>query len=111
MPTAPPKPLHRRLARAALITFAALVCLAMVARWSAIVEMTGKRFGCVCVEGEDGRLAGLITDGDLRRHMGPDLMTASVDDVMTKNPRTIAPGMLASEIIAALPAMLSASSP
>src|SRR5258708_22594756 len=44
-------------------------------------------------------MAGTITDGDLRRHMRPDLMTALVDDVMTKNPRTIAPGMLASEIM------------
>jgi arabinose-5-phosphate isomerase len=48
-----------------------------------------------------GEIAGIITDGDLRRHMGlgPDLMTARVDLVMTRNPRTIAPGMLASEIM------------
>jgi arabinose-5-phosphate isomerase len=65
----------------------------------ALVEMSSKGFGCVCIVDEGGDIAGIITDGDLRRHMRPDLMTAVVDDVMTKNPRTIAPGMLASEIM------------
>jgi arabinose-5-phosphate isomerase len=65
----------------------------------ALVEMS-KGFGCVCIVDNSGDIAGIITDGDLRRHMmRPDLMTATVDDVMTKNPRTIAPGMLASEIM------------
>jgi arabinose-5-phosphate isomerase len=65
----------------------------------ALVEMSTKGFGCVCIVDHSGEIAGIITDGDLRRHMRPDLMTALVDDVMTKNPRTIAPGMLASEIM------------
>jgi arabinose-5-phosphate isomerase len=66
----------------------------------AVVEMSSKGFGCVCIVDQGGEIAGIITDGDLRRHMlRTDLMTASVDDVMTKNPRTIAPGMLASEIM------------
>jgi arabinose-5-phosphate isomerase len=65
----------------------------------ALVEMSTKGFGCVCIVDKSGEIAGIITDGDLRRHMRPDLMTALVDDVMTKNPRTIAPGMLASEIM------------
>ena len=67
----------------------------------ALVEMSSKGFGCVCIVDQGGDIAGIITDGDLRRHMRPDLnlMTAVVDDVMTKNPRTIAPGMLASEIM------------
>ncbi len=65
----------------------------------ALVEMSSKGFGCVCIVDDSGEIAGIITDGDLRRHMRPDLMTALVDDVMTKNPRTIAPGMLASEIM------------
>lgn len=65
----------------------------------ALVEMSSKGFGCVCIVDKGGEIAGIITDGDLRRHMGPELMTALVDDVMTKNPRTIAPGMLASEIM------------
>jgi arabinose-5-phosphate isomerase len=65
----------------------------------ALVEMSAKGFGCVCIVDRDGDLTGIITDGDLRRHMRPDLMTALVDDVMTKNPRTIAPGMLATEFM------------
>ncbi len=65
----------------------------------ALVEMSAKGFGCVCIVDPGGEIAGIITDGDLRRHMRPDLMAADVDEVMTKNPRTIAPGMLASEIM------------
>src|SRR6478609_279533 len=65
----------------------------------ALVEMSSKGFGCVCILDKGGEIAGIITDGDLRRHMRPDLMTAMVDDVMTKNPRTIAPGMLATEVL------------
>ncbi len=65
----------------------------------ALVEMSTKGFGCVCIVDRAGEIAGIITDGDLRRHMRPDLMTIPVDEVMTRNPRTIAPGMLASEIM------------
>jgi len=66
----------------------------------ALVEMSAKGFGCVCIVDKGGDIAGIITDGDLRRHMmRPDLMTTLVDEVMTKNPKTIAPGMLASEIM------------
>jgi arabinose-5-phosphate isomerase len=65
----------------------------------ALVEMSAKGFGCVCIVDTAGDITGIITDGDLRRHMRPDLMTALVDEVMTKNPKTIAPGMLASEIM------------
>jgi arabinose-5-phosphate isomerase len=65
----------------------------------ALVEMSAKGFGCVCIVDQSGDIAGIITDGDLRRHMRPDLMTALVDAVMTKNPKTIAAGMLATEIM------------
>jgi arabinose-5-phosphate isomerase len=65
----------------------------------ALVEMSSKGFGCVCIVDGLGEIAGIITDGDLRRHMRPELMTAPVDEVMTKNPRTIAPGMLASDVM------------
>jgi arabinose-5-phosphate isomerase len=65
----------------------------------ALVEMSSKGFGCVCIVDDNGEIAGIITDGDLRRHMGPELMTALVEDVMTRNPRTIAPGMLATEFM------------
>lgn len=65
----------------------------------ALVEMSSKGFGCVAIVDASGDLAGIITDGDLRRHMKPDLMTTPVDEVMTKNPRTVAPGMLASGLL------------
>ena len=68
----------------------------------AVVEMTGKRFGCVCAVDASGRLAGLVTDGDLRRRMGPDLMTLPVRAVMTARPITIGPDALAAEALALL---------
>jgi arabinose-5-phosphate isomerase len=65
----------------------------------AITEMTAKTFGCVGIVDADGRLAGIITDGDLRRHMGDDLLAKKVDDVMTKNPKTVTADQLVSEAI------------
>jgi arabinose-5-phosphate isomerase len=65
----------------------------------ALVEMTSKGFGCVGIVDASGALAGIVTDGDLRRHMRPDLMTATVDEVMTRNPKTIGPDLLASEAL------------
>jgi arabinose-5-phosphate isomerase len=65
----------------------------------AMVEMSTKGFGCVGITDGKGRLVGIITDGDLRRHMRPDLLQARVDDVMTANPKTITPGQLASEAL------------
>jgi len=65
----------------------------------ALVEMSSKGFGCVGIVDDRGHLAGIITDGDLRRHMRPDLMTAMVDEVMTRNPKTIGPGLLAGEAL------------
>ena len=57
--------------------------------YDAIIEITSKGFGCVGVVMQDGRLAGIITDGDLRRHIGDDLMSKRVDDVMTRSPKTV----------------------
>ena len=65
----------------------------------ALVEMTSKGFGCVGIVDVRGAVVGIVTDGDLRRHMGSDLMTALVDDVMTKNPKTIRGSLLASEAL------------
>jgi arabinose-5-phosphate isomerase len=66
----------------------------------ALVEMTSKGFGCVGIVDPRGQIVGIVTDGDLRRHMmRPDLMTALVDDVMTKNPKTIRGDLLASEAL------------
>jgi arabinose-5-phosphate isomerase len=66
---------------------------------AAIVEMSAKGFGCVAVTGADGRLAGVITDGDLRRHMRDDLLRAPVDEIMTAAPKTVRPDQLASEAL------------
>ena len=68
----------------------------------AVMEMTGKRFGCVCVVDATGRLAGIVTDGDLRRHMGPGLMDLAVSAVMTPEPLTIGEGALAAQALALL---------
>ena len=65
----------------------------------ALVEMSSKGFGCVGIVDGRGQVVGIVTDGDLRRHMRPDLMTALVDEVMTKDPKTISPGLLASEAL------------
>ncbi|MGP9814627.1 KpsF/GutQ family sugar-phosphate isomerase [Rhodopseudomonas sp. NSM] len=65
----------------------------------ALVEMSAKGFGCVGIVDASGAVAGIVTDGDLRRHMRPDLMTATVDEVMTKRPKTISPGLLAGETL------------
>jgi arabinose-5-phosphate isomerase len=65
----------------------------------AIVEMSAKGFGCVGIIGRDGRLVGVVTDGDLRRHMREDLLAARVDDVMTASPKTVRSDRLASEAL------------
>ncbi|HML30906.1 MAG TPA: KpsF/GutQ family sugar-phosphate isomerase [Hyphomicrobium sp.] len=62
----------------------------------ALVAMTQKSFGCVGVTDTEGKLIGVITDGDLRRHMGPNLLQVNVNEVMTAKPKTIAPTLLAS---------------
>jgi arabinose-5-phosphate isomerase len=65
----------------------------------AIVEMSAKGFGCVAVTDGEGKLAGVITDGDLRRHMRANLLQAPVDEVMTASPKTVTPDQLASEAL------------
>jgi len=67
----------------------------------ALVEMTSKGFGCVGIVDGRGLIVGIVTDGDLRRHihMGPDLMAATVDEVMTRNPKTISRDTLAGEAL------------
>ena len=68
----------------------------------ALLLMTGKGFGVLGVVDGDGGLAGVITDGDLRRHMGPDLLSRPVGLVMTADPRTIGPDALAAEALHAM---------
>ncbi|MBB5688933.1 KpsF/GutQ family sugar-phosphate isomerase [Roseomonas alkaliterrae] len=69
----------------------------------AIIAMTARRFGCLGVQDEDGRLIGIVTDGDLRRQLeaggGAALLSRSVGEVMTRTPRTVRPDTLAAEAL------------
>jgi arabinose-5-phosphate isomerase len=65
----------------------------------AILVMSTKGFGCVGITDARGLLVGIITDGDLRRHMRPDLLDQRVDDVMTRTPKTVRPDQLISETL------------
>lgn len=73
---------------------------------AAIVAMTARRFGCLGVQGADGRLLGIITDGDLRRGLeaggGGGLLTRSAAEIMTRAPRTVRPDTLAAEALHAM---------
>ncbi len=65
----------------------------------ALLTMSAKMLGCVGVVNKKGELIGIITDGDLRRWMSPKLIEEKVSKVMTKNPKTIRPDVLASEAV------------
>ncbi len=60
----------------------------------AIVLMTQKGFGCLGVLDDGGLLTGIITDGDLRRHLSSDLLDKTVEEVMTKTPKTVRSDLL-----------------
>jgi arabinose-5-phosphate isomerase len=64
-----------------------------------LIAIAGKRFGCVGVLDPEERLVGIVTDGDLRRHMGPDLLETPVEQVMTVEPLTLPPEALASSAL------------
>lgn len=68
----------------------------------ALLIMTGKGFGCLGVVDEAGRLCGILTDGDLRRAMGPSLLSRKVSEVMNDAPRTIAADALAADALRAM---------
>ena len=68
----------------------------------AILAMTAKSFGCVGITDPAGRLAGIVTDGDLRRHMGDGLLREGVGKVMSRKPKTIRPQALAAEALAVM---------
>lgn len=65
----------------------------------ALITMSSKMLGCVGIVNSNGELIGMVTDGDLRRWMSPDLISEKVVNVMTKNPRTIAPEALIAEAV------------
>lgn len=64
-----------------------------------LLVMTAKRFGCAGVVDDAGKILGIITDGDLRRHMESDLLTKTAEEVMTKEPQTTRPKALAAEAL------------
>jgi arabinose-5-phosphate isomerase len=68
----------------------------------AILEMTRKGFGCVAIVNNQGILSGIITDGDLRRHMEDGLIDMRADGVMTRNPASVTVDMLAAEVLQTL---------
>ncbi len=65
----------------------------------AILEISAKGVGCVGIVDAQGALVGIITDGDLRRHMRNDMLNALVDDIMTRKPKTVRPDHLISETL------------
>ena len=71
----------------------------------AIIVMTQKSFGCVGVADSRGRLIGVVTDGDLRRHMGDKLLPTPVETVMSPHPKTIRPHALALEALGTMNAL------
>jgi arabinose-5-phosphate isomerase len=74
----------------------------------AIVEMSSKGFGCVAAF-DDGKLVGIVTDGDLRRHLRNGFsLDTPVAEVMTRKPRTIAPDALVAEALERISHKISA---
>ncbi len=67
----------------------------------ALLAMTGAKAGCVAVIEEDNTLAGILTDGDLRRHLieTPNLIELPIEEIMTRDPITLTKDMLAIEIL------------
>lgn len=64
-----------------------------------LLEMTSKAFGCTGVIDDEKRLVGVITDGDLRRHLGENLLQESAQGLMTTTPLTIGPGKMVTEAL------------
>ena len=65
----------------------------------AIIEMTKKRFGCLGVISKKNKLIGIITDGDLRRHMGNGILEKTTSSIMTKKPKTVDENIFAKEAL------------
>ena len=65
----------------------------------ALIVMTEKGFGCLGIQTPDNTLAGIISDGDLRRHMSAELLTQNVEDIMTSTPVTIPADLVSGEAL------------
>ena len=66
---------------------------------TAIIEMTKKRFGCLGVISKTNNLIGIITDGDLRRHMEDNILEKKTSYIMTKKPKTVGENIFAIEAL------------
>jgi len=66
-----------------------------------LMEMSAKGFGIACVVDENGKLAGVISDGDIRRH-AKGLMHTTAGDIATKNPKTVPPDILAAQALSVM---------
>jgi len=64
-----------------------------------LLVMTEKSLGCAGIVDAAGRLIGIVTDGDLRRHLRGDLLALTAAEVMTADPKTVPPTMLAAEAL------------
>ena len=65
----------------------------------ALVIMTSKSWGCLGVVDTEGCLVGIITDGDLRRHMSTNIIEKTTSDIMTRNPQTVVSDILCVEAL------------
>ena len=65
----------------------------------ALCLMSGKGLGCLVIVDEAGRLLGMVSDGDLRRHMDADLLRKTAGDIMTKDPVTIKANFVAAKAL------------
>ena len=65
----------------------------------AILLLTSHNLGCVIVSEDGKKLEGVITDGDLKRHMAPDLLEKPVGDIMSRTPKTIRQDELAAKAV------------
>ena len=65
----------------------------------ALIVMTKKGLGCLGVQTPKGKLAGVVSDGDLRRHMSSELLTQTVEDIMTPTPVTIPANVVSGEAL------------
>lgn len=64
-----------------------------------LLVMTNRNLGSVVIVDDKNDLIGIITDGDLKRHMGPDLLQKTAGDLMTRNPKSIEASALAVEAV------------
>ncbi len=68
----------------------------------ALLEMSSKMLGCVGITDKQKHLLGIITDGDLRRHMSNDILSRKATDIMIQNPKTTTADLLAVEALAVM---------